>query len=454
MSDDIRNVDLPDSEPQTSDTDAEIIARATGQRRGRSNAPKSNPKSGASRKASRKRFKKQVKSTVSGWRKAGRIFLWLLMAVVSAGMFISGFSGHIAPASVKWVAFPPMTFPGWLIALILLTVLSAFTYRKPLLLALVTWIGCLHPILEYSPLNFSTPSPKDYPASQRFTFLTYNVANLNDLTGNYDGDVNTTLSYIMRTNADIVSLQEAVSPAVSGPKHITPEQVDSLHALYPYIIMYGRSQMIMSKFPVTVVHTGEAEMAAALRSKSAGSDDLVKPTAEIAVFRVDVRGTPITVFDLHLQSYNLSGDDKSLYREITDIKDAEKVKELKSTISQVRKSLLTKVHEAAVLRQADTERLEQLIAHYGGPNIIVAGDFNDVPGSYVINRLENIGFRQVYTEVGFGPMITFNANRFYFRIDHVLYRGALRPLRMVRGGSRASDHYPLLTTFAISKQDK
>lgn len=392
---------------------------------------------------------KTTQNKKGGWYRFLRITCWVFMTIVSIGTFASGFAGYIPPSAVKGVAILLMTFPAWLLALILMTIITAVFYRKALVLALFTWIGCFHPILEYSPVNFSTPSPKDYKASQLFTLLTYNVTNFSDLTSTYDGDVNTTLSYIMRTNADIVNLQEAEIPTVNSSKHITSAQIDSLHSLYPYILMHGKSQMILSKFPVEAVHTGEAEIAAAARSKSTDSIWTVKPSSEIAVFRIDVRGTPITLFDVHLQSYFLSQDDKSLYREITNVKDTEKVKELKSTIRQVRASLFTKIHEAAVLRQIASDKLQQMIAHYGGPNIIVAGDFNDVPGCYTIDRLERAGFRQVYTEVGFGPIITYNANRFYFRIDHVMYLGALQPLSMVRGHSRASDHYPLLTTFII-----
>jgi orotate phosphoribosyltransferase len=45
---------------------------------------------------------------------------------------------------------------------------------------------------------------------------------------------------------------------------------------------------------------------------------------------------------------------------------------------------------------------------------------------------------------------TYNRNRLYFRIDHVLYRGALRAVNVRcehSGTGSHSDHYPLLTTF-------
>ena len=46
-----------------------------------------------------------------------------------------------------------------------------------------------------------------------------------------------------------------------------------------------------------------------------------------------------------------------------------------------------------------------LIRHYGGPNVIVCGDFNDVPGSYPVRSFADAGFQSVYPKIGFGPII-------------------------------------------------
>ena len=83
----------------------------------------------------------------------------------------------------------------------------------------------------------------------------------------------------------------------------------------------------------------------------------------------------------------------------------------------------------------------------------MAGDFNDVPGCYTLEYLADLGFHNVYSEIGCGPDITYNSDRFYFRIDHVLYRGALQPLSIRRGRIRSSDHYPLIVDFAITEHD-
>ena len=172
------------------------------------------------------------------------------------------------------------------------------------------------------------------------------------------------------------------------------------------------------------------------------------------MFRLNIEGETVTLFDVHLKSYFLTQDDKELYRDVTNIKDVKNdikdIHSIKGTMFDVKSQLLGKVQRAAEDRELDAIRLGHLIDRYGGPNVIVAGDFNDVPGCYTLRHLAEFNLRQVYSELGFGPMITFNRDRFYFRIDHVLYRGALMPLRMRRGSSLASDHYPLLVRFALT----
>ncbi len=360
--------------------------------------------------------------------------LWIFTIICATGLIAGSFGGNIDPASLKGICLMVMTLPGWILLMLLATVLDLLWCRKALMLCLLTFIACASAIWEFSPLNLSSPSMADYAKNPKFTFMTYNVANLYDLTEQYPGDVNPIISYILLTEPDVVNLQECPLMSVYKPTRITSKQVDSLHRAYPYILIYGYSNALLSKYPAESIHLPGPN----------------KPGNEIAAFRLNIEGTKITLFDVHLQSYSLSSQDKELFHEITDLKDPEGAKSIKSSVREVKSQLLTKIQAAAVQRADDCRRLIRFIEHWGGPNVIVAGDFNDVPGCYTLRQLADYKFRQVYPELGFGPMITFNRDRFYFRIDHILYRGDLTPLRISRGDIKWSDHYPLLATFAIT----
>lgn len=371
----------------------------------------------------------------SVWR---RIVSWLLAIctlISAAGLVAACFGGNVSPAEYRGMCLVVMSLPAWLILMTLFTVLDILWCRKVLPLCVLVYVACAAGIWEYMPLNLRRPSLDKASQYPQFTFLTYNITNFTDLTDEYPGGINPTVSNILKINADVVNLQEAVVLTPDKKIHLGQAQIDSLHRAYPYIVMYGRSQMLMSKYPAEAIHIGYNE----------------KHRGEIAVFRINIEGEPVTLFDVHLKSFYLTNDDKDLYKDVTDIKDVKAdLKDLKGTMFEVKSQLLSKVQRAAEDRELDARRLGSLIEHYGGPNVIVAGDFNDVPGCYTLRHLADFKLKQVYSELGFGPMITFNRDRFYFRIDHVLYRGALKPLRMRRGSSMASDHYPLLVRFALT----
>lgn len=353
--------------------------------------------------------------------------LWALTVAACVALFATSYAGELSPSAYPGACIVVMLLPFALLAVAGVTVLDLLLCRRALLAVVVSVAGCIPAIWDYTPLNIISPSvPADTPT---FTMLTYNVSGFYDLTGNYPDSVNPTLSYILRTDADIVNLQEVKSIGAYSRFHITGAQIDSLYRAYPYIVLSCYSQAILSKYPVQPIDTGAP----------------VKSGNEIAVFRVNIEGRQVTIFDVHLQSYRLSKDDKSLFREITDLNRSDVDK-----IDEVRSQLLRKIQVAAEGRENDVARLGRYISRYGGPNVIVAGDFNDVPGSYPMHYLAGFGLREVYPQVGFGPMITFNSDRFYFRIDHALYRGDLKPLSMSRGSIRSSDHYPLLMRFALT----
>ncbi len=364
------------------------------------------------------------------WKHAIRAILWIFTIFVSLGLFIASYSGEVEPNSFILAAVMLLSYPLWLIGLLIAITLDAFFCRKALLAAIITIAACIPSIWEYTPLNILPAHIPEEAQGRTFKFMTYNVASFHNFGDEFPGDVNPTISHILNSGADIVNLQEVYIFATSEGEHITAAQIDSIHKTYPYVLLNGYSQALLSKYPAENLHT----------------DWPCQAGNEIAAFRVNIDGTLITIFNVHLQSYGLTSDDKSLFRSLTrlHIYDSEKMKEIKS-------QLLDKVNDAAERRATDAIRLGHYISQIGGPNVIVAGDFNDVPGCFALRYLSDFGMKQVYPEVAFGPMITYNSDRFYFRIDHVLYRGGLKPLDMTRSNVKCSDHYPVSVTFALSE---
>ncbi len=363
------------------------------------------------------------------WIRILRFLLILVTLVVTFGVIVAAYGGYYPPSEYRGLCLMVMTFPIWLLSLLVLAVIDLLLCRKAFMIALIGFVATIPSIWDYCPLNITSA---DVPAEARgrtFTLLTYNITNFTDMTGTYPDSINPTLSYILHSGADVVNLQECSDISVDKAHCVTSAQIDSLYQAYPYVMLYGKSQCVLSKYPAEVLDIGQP----------------VKGVNEIAAVRLNIEGELITLFDVHLASYRLTRDDKSLFREVTDLKA-----DNKAELVAVRSQLISKIQKAAETRELDCLRLMRYIRHFGGPNVIVAGDFNDVPGCFTLRKLEELQLRPVYPEVGFGPMVTFNNDRFYFRIDHVLYRGDLLPISLKKGKVRYSDHYPLKVTFALT----
>lgn len=372
-----------------------------------------------------------------GRRGAGsRILRGLMMfvdVVAVLALALCGYAGTISPLKYGgiWGIFG-LAFPIVLITVLALAVLQLFVHRRGLWVLGLGMLACAGPILTYSPVHIGRNHRQHDPADSTFTFMAYNVANIKDMrpAGTYDSSYNATISYILRRQPDIVSLTEAKNFCVNPAKNtITPAQMDSVHRTYPHVLVNTTGPTLLSKYPAEPIHLN--------------IDPQEFRNAELGAYRITLPGGKLlTLFCVHLQSLALTADDRSIYRGVTDLQP--------DMLGDFKSRLLAKVSYANVQRARQAKTILGLVRHYGGPNVIIAGDFNDVPGCYTIRSFEDAGFSNVYGELGFGPMITFNKDRFWFQIDHIMYRGHLRPLWIEKGDNRSSDHYPLEAEFAVS----
>jgi endonuclease/exonuclease/phosphatase (EEP) superfamily protein YafD len=375
------------------------------------------------------------KSARKVWRKIWRTFALSFSVLLTIGLLLSAYGGALSPQT--WHGYNgimQMTFPLWLIACILMLVIDLIWYWHGAIILIFGLISCAYPIYDFSPFNLPREPLTDEEMQRSFTLLTYNVQNFDifqDDENAFDGE-NSTVRYILDTDADIVCLQEADIEAKKNETHVSSSQLKQLHEQYPFNYLSAINQVIYSKYPIEPIRLSFADKSG---------------EGLISAYRVNVEGTPITIFNVHLQSIGLTEDDKSLYMELTDIKDLKVT--TKQQIKEAKSQLLSKLAAANLKRAEQIDKLIIAMRQIGGPNVIICGDFNDVPGSYALRELTDCGLKQVYPEVCMGPTITFYVNRFYFRIDHVLYRGAFKPVRQQRGDVKYSDHYPVLTRFLL-----
>ncbi len=376
----------------------------------------------------RKRGTSSDGSRRSGWSRFGRTVLLIIDILLAFALFATAYAGMFSPLKYggRWgvvgLAFAPILY-----VTLFMLVVQLFFHRRGAIVLAAALIGCAGPVLTFCPLNFGTRHAAEGATTFRLT--EYNVANLLDQrAGDYDSSYNAMISHVLAQDADIVCLSEGMPFRPTALNHMTAAQFDSINSRYPNIIVSGHGQVTLSKFPIEPIHLNmESEI---FRNGGIGAYRVSMPDGKL-----------LTLFNVHLQSFRFNDDDVELYLSLTDMQ--------RKDINDIRQQLLTKLSYANVCRARQAQTVLQLVRHYGGPDVIICGDFNDIPDCYSIRAFEDAGFRDVYPEIGLGPMITFNANRFYFCIDHVMYRGALRPLSIKKGTLKASDHYPLTVDFEV-----
>lgn len=354
--------------------------------------------------------------------------------LVAAGLLLSAYGGAIDPNKSVWPQIFGMTFPAWIILMLVMVPVSFIIWRKSALLPTAALLIAMPAILTISPLHIGGTLSQSERA-RSFSVMTYNVYGFvdhefeSDDSGGKGAKESRSLQQIIDTQPDIVCMQEGYNP-----NYRFKLQMDTINKIYPYSNFISEGgEIIFSKYPFKIVPTPQPAW----------------HTAHYSAYELDVDGHPLLVVNCHLQSIGLTPDDKALYRELTDKRIESPTR---SELSKVKNSILSKLAIAFKLRAEQARHIRQFLEEHPG-NAILVGDFNDVQGNYAYRCICSAGMRDAYADSGFGPTITYIDNRFYFHIDQIFYRGDMRAVDIVRGDIKSSDHYPMTATFVWNAPD-
>lgn len=357
------------------------------------------------------------------------IFLAAINLLLAIVFLLSAFGGTVSPESSVIPALVSMLFPFFLPLMLIALVSSCFISWKAVIFNIVIIACCAGPILNICPLNFNAPKlVKASNPTTRFSLMTYNVMELNNL---HDRDSNEkeprtrTVQYMADSGCDIIAYQEAYNLHSPQYPEVSTEALNALRTAYPYIACGKNSYVgLLSKYPVKYIPVNIADT----------------QSFHAECYEVDINGKIITIVNVHLQSIGLNSEDKNLYRQLTDGGSV--------SMDTVKHTLLHKLKVAFKARARQAIKLRHFINELRGP-VIVCGDFNDIPGCYAQRALMGHDMRDAYRDAALGPAITYHDNRFYFRIDHILYRG-VSPLKVKVRANGFSDHYPVVGTFSTT----
>lgn len=99
-------------------------------------------------------------------------------------------------------------------------------------------------------------------------------------------------------------------------------------------------------------------------------------------------------------------------------------------------------------RRSNVQEIQQRCTESRAARVVVAGDFNDLPGGAVHREL-GAAFIDAFAAVGKGDGASYPAAAPTKRIDWVLLRGEVQPVAARVAESRASDHRPVVVNLVL-----
>lgn len=363
---------------------------------------------------------------------------WFCRASVAAGVlslvwYVSScLSGRVEPCHGFVFPLLALTVPLATLMLLVSVVLCALS-RRWVLCAILAAVAALLWPSHTIPLNVLKPcAPAPGEATDTLKLMTYNVMGFENL----DATVPTeseTLKYILDTAPDIVVLQEATPSFVAFDRYPhTKPLVERLDSIYPYRC-HGYHDMVMfSKYPYEV-HSDTTK----LYAMGAPDNCMVHYSYPVRFFEMTMPGYDLTIASAHLQSFGLT-------RRISKQRRVNSFDDDRSWTQHLREAFEERANEA--------RRLRKWLDSNKSRNVVVCGDFNDVPGSCAYLTILGHDLRDAYRETAVGYHNTFRLKHLMFRIDHVLYRGdQIKPIAISSPHVGTSDHYPTIVTFVVKK---
>lgn len=352
----------------------------------------------------------------------GKVFSYLILsanALFIGMLLLTAYSPYFHPAVHPIESCFGLAFPIFLCINLCFLVFWFIANYKFALLPLLGFLLCYPQIKTYLPMNFQT---KEIP-EKSFKLLSYNTMAFNHME-KVDGK-NSILTYIQEVDADIVCLQEYASSETANI-HLNERDIQQGLKVYRYRNIQqlgekrGNKMACYSKYPI-------------LSSRVVDCDSQYNGSV---IYEIKIEKDTFMVINNHLESNKLTKEDKVVYEAMLKDPNSGKVK-------SGARLLISKLAEASAIRAKQVDTVAKEIDMAPHRYVIVCGDFNDSPISYT-HRVLTENLDDAFTESGQGLGISYNQNKFYFRIDNILLSKNLKAYNCtVDRTIKSSDHYPI-----------
>ena len=364
----------------------------------------------------RRAAKAESDKTMNVHRHIGKIISRLLLVLnimVAVMLLLSAWGGYINPNTFGWEGSLALLFPFLVLVAFLFMAGWLVVMSRRWLVSFCALLLCVFQLRTYCPINMPQPVPKG--AIKVVSYNTYGLG-----WGQKDSVIHSQMmDYLRNSDADLFCAQESSY----NPRHKKVVEDAVAHWQYRDSVFFakgGNSLTLFSNYPILDRHV--------IHSSSPGH--------VCVAYNVKIESDTVVVVNCHFVSNAINPDDKAVYQKIVTISDND------STSEDIMR-LGRKVNDAGMRRAEQVDSLVLYLKQQGDKPIIVCGDFNETPLSYVHTRLCRM-LNDAYTASGNGPGISYHLNKMYFRLDNILCSSHWRAFgARVDRRQKMSDHYPI-----------
>ena len=339
-------------------------------------------------------------------------------SVATAVMLVFvAYSDHIDPEQQPFLGCAGMVFPFFLLANLLILVGWLIINWRRAWIPLAAYLLAIPAIRVYFPINFHHEPP-----AGSLKVISYNVDCYNEVKESPNSQV-LIYNYLKQQNADIVCLQEDIVAVV-----------DSLHSislLYPYNDTVQLGTVSSAVINAVGIHS---------RYPILRKEKILIPSQGngAALFFLQIGNDTVCVVNFHLETTHLSNVDRKRYNDMIsgDMDHEEAQAETRMIIGKLSSAMGKRA------RQADM--LHEYIERNSRYPLIVCGDMNDTPISYVRRTIAQ-GLTDCFVESGSGLGFSYRKKGFRFRIDNIFCSSHYKPYNChIDDTVEASDHFPVI----------
>ena len=352
-----------------------------------------------------------------------------LIAVLGAVMAVmSWLCCLVSPAKAPVLQFFGMAFWPIFAFNVVMLVLLAIARSKKIFLSLLALIVSIPGLMKS--YSFGKTSDED-----GIKVMSYNVHIFQDISGKRTAEAfaDDVIGMVRKESPDVLCLQE-FSSYISQKSRVYCMKKFAAEVGFEHIYYnedndnLGRN-VIFSNYPLSPL-----------------SPNLSSKSNDVNGIMVEVDAGEkgkFAVADVHLLSFKIT--DKELDELLDDNSDSEVTKKRGM-------SLFNKMSYAFEHRTFDVNDMLASMPKGEAP-VIVCGDFNDTPVSYVCQKMTHAGFYDAFIKSGHGIGATYLGKLPWFRIDYIWINKHVNLLSYNKIDFKGSDHYPIMMRFQANGKE-